>query len=396
MSLFAVLKLKGKMASAASSSEDSKSIGKPESTSKTMEGSSTMKTVADGNDGGGGGENSTVTADLQTSSSGNNFAGLTTVANFARRFRERKLRSLTESKDKKMAAEPSSDDEKSSPPILVIEEKPQLPQFSPDQIAMVLAAKQQDWNKVELELKKFHKGDRRLNQAEPINGETTLMEAVKFSRYLLVAKLCDMGALVNFRCNDRRTALHFAVAEGHEEIVKLLLTKNADPNLIGGPLMQLPIHISAARSSKALVSAQFILRAMLKKGRLLKDALGNIPIAYAVQAGCVTLVKEMLQILAKEQVSWRNDTTGDYLVHIAARNGDVACLSALVVQAKADVNVRNNDGQTPLHICCKAGDEVMVKLLNSFKANPDVIDKKERTSVSIFHANFHHSFFIFQ
>ena len=268
--------------------------------------------------------------------------------------------------------------------LLVIEEEPvEQRNESKDQLGteLVTAAANCEWSKVDELLRRCKRYN--LNVQTKDTGETTLMIACKHSRFLLVSRLCDLGAMMNLRCNDRRTALHYAASQGHEEIVRILLRKNADPNLLGGPLLQLPLHIASSRGAGAIGAAHNLLKVGLRNSRLVKDARGNIPITYAVRIGSLSLVKEMLRILMKEQMQWKSDYNGDYLVHIAARTGKTNVMTVLGRVGQADMNVRNNDGQTPLHISSKIGDDAMVRVLQNFNANADVIDKKERTALHV-------------
>ena len=68
-------------------------------------------------------------------------------------------------------------------------------------LSLVLAAKKGDWTKVEQLIKHMSKRDRRLNASLPETGETTLMIACQQSRFLVVDKLCAIGASINLRSN---------------------------------------------------------------------------------------------------------------------------------------------------------------------------------------------------
>lgn len=56
------------------------------------------------------------------------------------------------------------------------------------------------------------------------------------------------GADINSQATDGATALYEAAKNGHEEIVELLLSQNADANKPGKTGL-LPLHIAAQRGS---------------------------------------------------------------------------------------------------------------------------------------------------
>ena len=71
-----------------------------------------------------------------------------------------------------------------------------------------------------------------MNAVNPM-GRTPLMFAATFNDPHTVKLLLANGAMVNVRDRDERfTALMFAAAEGHADVVKLLLEHKADKTLV--------------------------------------------------------------------------------------------------------------------------------------------------------------------
>jgi len=56
---------------------------------------------------------------------------------------------------------------------------------------------------------------------------SVFMNASLFGHFDFVSKLLDIGAKINLRDSNGWTAMHYASAAGHTEIVKLLLTIEA-------------------------------------------------------------------------------------------------------------------------------------------------------------------------
>jgi len=61
-------------------------------------------------------------------------------------------------------------------------------------------------------------------------GLTGLMWACAYGQLGSAKQLLKWGANVNYRGPKLETSLHLAAAYGHHDVVKLLLSHNADPN----------------------------------------------------------------------------------------------------------------------------------------------------------------------
>ena len=231
----------------------------------------------------------------------------------------------------------------------------------------------------------IHRKDPRINAVDPVTGETPLIVACKNKRYLVTQRLCTLGASVNRRSGDRRTALHYAAAIGQFHFVKLVMTFNADPNIIGGEDNQLPLHI-AAMKKQSLKTSLYLLEHGLKTSVILRDALGNIPAVYAIHSGSTPLLRELLKHHVEEQLQWRSEISRDALVHLVCLKKNVEALQ-LIGRAGADVNAKNRSSETPLHIATRNGDFQMIRTLNFFKANGDLTDNKDRTPLHIAASN---------
>lgn len=78
-----------------------------------------------------------------------------------------------------------------------------------------------------------------------MDGWTLLHHAVNKKYYNVTLAIINIGCNVNKRTNSmNRTALHLAVLLNHEEIVELLLTFYADPNVLDVDFCT-PVHYAA-------------------------------------------------------------------------------------------------------------------------------------------------------
>jgi ankyrin repeat protein len=74
-----------------------------------------------------------------------------------------------------------------------------------------------------------------------------------------VSSLQDIPDLVNAQGGDYGSALHAASAEGHKQIVKLLLEKGADVNVQGG-------HYGSALQAASVRDHEEVVKLLLEKG----------------------------------------------------------------------------------------------------------------------------------
>ena len=139
--------------------------------------------------------------------------------------------------------------------------------------------------------------------------------------------------------SQRMTVLHYAVSAGHLAILSMLLARGADPRPYSGGLIRFAVWRDRAD----------ILRALLDAGADPTHAEGGWP----------PLVFQ---------------SRGD-------RGGNVQRVRALL-DAGADVNVRNYKGQTALHCAAKAGFDQIVALLLDRGAEVNAKDDKGATPLA--------------
>lgn len=132
--------------------------------------------------------------------------------------------------------------------------------------------------------------------------------------------------------NSNGTLLHIAVQSGHLECVRLLLTTGARRDIL--------------------------------------DYCGHgyLPIHSAVEGGYVEILKEL--IADKDAQSSDRSTA----LHIACKYGDLDCLRVLL-EADANVTIKDCHGRTPLHYSIMSSKLELVKCLVEANADPHNEDK---------------------
>ena len=154
-------------------------------------------------------------------------------------------------------------------------------------------------------------------EAEDYNGCTALHVSIIVGNLTAVEELLKRGMDPTRKGSGGSNALHYAVVQDREEVVKLLLAHPAAPSLLIDP-----------------------------------DSQGNIPIHYALDLGLSGLVMPMITSILThhKKINFQDRDRNNY-IHLAARSGDFETLSQLLKLPAAHcmLNEVNKAGGTPLH-----------------------------------------------
>jgi ankyrin repeat protein len=195
----------------------------------------------------------------------------------------------------------------------------------------------------------------------------SLQMASQFGMTKVVKKLLDLGVKVDVPGHYGFTALHSALMGGHDGVARLLIDAGADvnaqslaiPDFIGGinrSYNGLRTPLLLACSSGMTGTA----RILLAKGAKVdaRDQFGLTPLHHAARVQNVDLVRLLLEHKADvdatvpkkpgmPDVGEHFRTFGSPL-HLAVEGGSRTLVEVLL-QAKADVRVRDGQGRTVLH-----------------------------------------------
>ncbi len=163
------------------------------------------------------------------------------------------------------------------------------------------------------------------------------------------------------------TVLHYAVSAGHLTIVAMLLQRGADPRPYSSGLIRFAVWRNRADILKALLDAG----ADPTHAEAPRSGIVNPAIIELLTAGGGTVD------IDHAEGGWPPlvfQSRGD-------RGGNVQRVCALL-NAGADVNVRNYKGQTALHCAAKAGFDQIVALLLNRGANVNAKDDKGATPLA--------------
>ena len=219
--------------------------------------------------------------------------------------------------------------------------------------------------------------------ADSITGTTPIMYAAIENRMSFMERMLGLGCNINKKNKEGYTALHFAAMYSREDTVNWLMAKRANPDIRGGPMKQTCIHLASARSSGQSANiVKILLSHAGKEARFLGDATGTLPLFCAIEAGNTNVCKQLLAVEPDKQLGEKKSPLNDTPMHLAARRKD-ANLAKVLIEAGAQVDLQNREGQTPLHLASIMGDESFVRVLFMARANANLVDNEDRAPIHL-------------
>lgn len=174
---------------------------------------------------------------------------------------------------------------------------------------------------------------------------------------------------------DGYTALHEAIMQQRDGLVPILLEAGANPNQVKGNGNQ-PLH-AGVHLLKPETIALLIEKGATADGRAPN---GDTPLIIAAGIGKVETARVLLE--HKADPNLQNTETGAFPLYHAAASGN-AELAKLLLDKGAKVTVTLNDGSTALHAAVEQKTQPMVKQLLAAKADPNALDQRSRTPLTI-------------
>jgi ankyrin repeat protein len=180
-------------------------------------------------------------------------------------------------------------------------------------------------------------------------GKTPLHDAAAGENVDIVMTLLNHGADVNIRDNKGRIPLHYTKKQ---EIAELLIKYGSNVNATDNE-GNTPLHTVAPEAVETLLQHGADPNAT--------NRWGLPPIYYVMQRGNCDVAMKLLRVTDENVIANVRDESGNSLLHIAVKSG---CKEAVQQLTKYGINSKNSDGDTPLHdaLFWDAGSEI-IKLL---------------------------------
>jgi ankyrin repeat protein len=219
-----------------------------------------------------------------------------------------------------------------------------------------------------------------------------LTAAASSGKKEVVALVLAGGIVLTDSENVGISALVYAARAGHTEIVRLLLEKHVDPNIIGKEYTT-PLHVAATKeigeqllAHKAKIDepdkqgASPLLAAVQRGNRAVAELLSDNGAKHTAETLAALGRDEQLKARLEKQPLPKEKSAGRFTaLHWAASFGEVRTARVLL-DAGADVNATGPMDETPLHFAATHGHLPVVELLLERKA--DVNAKMKQPSFS--------------
>jgi ankyrin repeat protein len=248
-----------------------------------------------------------------------------------------------------------------------------------------------------------------INQQNKQDGYTPLITAVRYNNPEAVTLLLNAGADPK-QLDDGFSLLQVAAELGNNEVMKVLLERDADVNFTqrgftplnyavknnnvsgmnlliekgagisekdqrGNSLLNIAAHYGSIEAIRALSNNATINE---------KNEYGVTPLYAAINADKFAAAEELVNLGANINVT---DSEKFTLLHMLAEDKNGNNCMKLLIDKKADVNLVNVHGQSPLHIAVGANNIEAARMLIDAGAIIDLPDKNGVTPLTIAMAN---------
>lgn len=214
-----------------------------------------------------------------------------------------------------------------------------------------------------------HNGDTKLHRALQ-NGEGVLK----------IQLLLNQGANPNLQDQYGCSAFCMAIQRGDLHLIELFLKKGAEVNPVGLRIVTTPLVEATKEFCKdqTNINRLNIVKLLLEKGanpNIRPDNYGATAIDIVIQNKNLDLLKLLFDHGAKVDTcsGW-----GEYPLHSAVRTQDLSIIMFLL-NNKADPNVANTKQYTSVHLAAGTGNAKILQLLLEKNGDPNAVDYEQNS-----------------
>lgn len=213
-------------------------------------------------------------------------------------------------------------------------------------------------------------------------GQTPLHIAAMVGNIEIIKLLVSAGALVNAKDNFKSTPLHQAVCCNQIGAVKLLILENRKSINLKQHLGNTPLHIAAMNGYNELVKLLISCQADIDPENLS----GDTPLGLAALAGNEDTSKMLIDHGSDPNYVCADNGIGP--LYIAIDTVETAVVKVLL-ESGADPNQKYRFGNTPLHLAAKNGSEDILNLLIAAGADVNAKNDEKKTPLNLAMENYH-------
>lgn len=206
-----------------------------------------------------------------------------------------------------------------------------------------------------------------------VRNETALHKACEYNHIDIVEELLNNGANIQAEsAHNKLTPLHLASTHGHHKIVEMLLQKGADPNCATS--RSTPLYLASIGGHKECVR-------LLLEANTDTDLDEITPLTLAAAYGH----EEIISLFLDKGVALVGKNRAAFFETVL--NGFENITKLLLEKGGADVNDKDVNGRTVLHLAAQEGHCSIVRLLLKHGAELEVVDENGDTPLLLATAN---------
>lgn len=200
--------------------------------------------------------------------------------------------------------------------------------------------------------------------AQDHKQQTPLIKATLYNRKNLVQMLIESNAKIDLQDKDKNTALIFAACSNHTDIVKLLLNAGANVNA-KSKNKETPLMFAAASANEEMV-------------KILLEAGADVNAKNNKKCTSLMLIIKNNKLFTRSEFYMED---GDLILDLKVISSNII---KLLINAGANVNAKDKNGNTPLMFASIIKNSEIVNLL--IKAGANVNDVNESGTTALIYA----------